>query len=155
MPAITTMTNSITRRAILTGCAITAVALPGLVLPLSAGEATMTAPEAHQAAKHNKVVFIDIRTPQEWQQTGIATTAHPVSMHKKGFLQKLDALIGGDKSRKIALICATGSRSAYIQSELKKRGYTNTISVAEGMIGGKNGKGWIPRGLPVKKPDQN
>jgi len=99
----------------------------------------------------NELVLLDIRSPQEWQQTGIATTAHPVSMHQKGFLQKLNKLIGGDKSKKIALICATGSRSAYIQKELRKRGYINAISVAEGMMGGPNGKGWIPRGMPVKK----
>lgn len=111
----------------------------------------MTAPEAQKAAQAKEIVLLDIRTPQEWQETGIATTAHPVSMHQRGFLEKLDKLIGGDKSKNIALICATGARSAYIQKELQKRGYSNVISVAEGMLGGPNGKGWIPRGLPVKK----
>ena len=122
-----------------------------MTLPSLALEAVMTAPEAQKAAAAKEVVFIDIRHPDEWKQTGIATTAHPISMHQKGFLAKLDKLIGGDKSKKIALICATGARSAYIQAELKKRGYSNAISVAEGMMGGINGKGWIPRGLPVKK----
>ncbi len=143
--------NTLTRRTLLTGIAATMMTLPAFALPAFALEAKMTAPEAHKAAADKNLVFIDIRTPQEWKETGIATTAHPVSMHQKGFLQKLDKLIGGDKTKKIALICATGARSAYIQSELKKRGYTNTISVAEGMLGGPNGKGWIPRGLPTKK----
>ena len=115
----------------------------------------MTAPQAQKAAEAGDVVFIDIRTPQEWKETGIATSASPVSMHQAGFLQKLDKLIDGDKTKKIALICATGARSAYIQKELSKRGYTNAISVAEGMLGGPNGKGWIPRGLPVKKYSGN
>ncbi len=120
-------------------------------LPLLAQAAIMTAPEAQKAAEANEVVFIDIRSPEEWKETGLATSASPVSMHQAGFLQKLDKLIDGDKTRKIALICATGARSAYIQKELTKRGYTNAISVAEGMLGGPYGKGWIPRGMPVKK----
>ena len=140
---------TISRRTVLSGLAISALSLAVL-----AKEPVMTAPQAHKDAADNKLVLIDIRTPQEWKETGIATTAHPVSMHQAGFLQKLDKLLGGDKSKKIALICATGSRSAYIQAELKKRGYSNTISVAEGMLGGPNGKGWIPRGLPIKKFDK-
>jgi len=111
----------------------------------------MTAPEAQTAALAREVVFIDIRTPQEWKETGIATTAYPVSMHQAGFLEKLNKLIDGDKTKKIAIICATGARSAFIQKELTKRGYTNAISVAEGMLGGPYGKGWIPRGMPVKQ----
>ena len=143
----------------MTGTAFTASALTGpltgFISTAHAENTIMTAPEAHKAATDKKLVLLDIRSPQEWQQTGIATTAHPVSMHQKGFLQKLDKLIDGDKSKKIALICATGSRSAYIQKELKKRGYNNAISVAEGMVGGPNGKGWIPRGLPTKKINNN
>lgn len=122
-----------------------------LASPVFAGGKIMSAPAALKAARDKTFVLVDIRTPQEWQQTGIASPAHKISMHQRGFLQKLDKLIGGDKTKKIALICATGSRSAYIQSELSKRGYTNVISVAEGMLGGPNGKGWIPRGLPVTK----
>ena len=151
--------KTITRRAALTGAAYSSLALTGsltdFISAAHAENAVMTAPQAHKAAMDKKLVFIDIRTKEEWQKTGIATSAHPVSMHQKGFLQKLDKLIGGDKSKKIALICATGSRSAYIQGELIKRGYSNAISVAEGMLGGPNGKGWIPRGLPTKKIDTN
>ena len=135
-----------TRRAILTGLMATA-----FVRPTLAGGKTMTPPEANEAAKKNEIVFLDIRSPEEWAQTGVAAPAHTVSMHRPGFLKKLNALVGGDKSKPVALICATGSRSGYLQKELAKYGYTNVISVAEGMLGGPNGKGWIPRGLPVKK----
>jgi len=147
--------KTITRRTVLTGTAFSTIALASFISAAHAENTTMTAPEAHKAAMDKKLVFIDIRSPQEWQKTGIATSAHPVSMHQKGFLQKLDKLLDGNKSKKIALICATGSRSAYIQKELIKRGYNNAISVAEGMLGGPNGKGWIPRGLPTKKINNN
>lgn len=120
-------------------------------MPALAQGPVLSALEALKQANEKRIVLIDIRTPQEWQQTGIAAPAHKISMHQSGFLQKLNKLIDNDKSKRIALICATGSRSAFIQAELAKRGYTNTYSVAEGMLGGPNGKGWIPRGLPVKK----
>ncbi len=128
-----------------------AIVIGFMSLPLIANEVVMTAPQAYKSATGKELVLVDIRDPQEWKETGIATVAHPISMHQSGFLQKLDKLIGGNKAQKIALICATGARSAYIQAELKKRGFLNTISVAEGMLGGPNGTGWIPRGLPVKK----
>ncbi len=140
------MMIKITRRVLIAGAIASLMAGPSF-----AGVKTMTAPEAHEAAKKGEVVFIDVRSPEEWAQTGIATTAHPVSMHKPGFLQKLGKLVGGDKTKAVALICATGSRSGYLRKELKKYGYNNVISVSEGMLGGQRGKGWIPRGLPVKK----
>ncbi len=143
--------NTLTRRTLLASALLTGVAVTTMIQPLLAQEAIMTAPQAQKAALAGEIVFVDIRTPQEWKETGIATTAWPVSMHQDGFLQKLDKLTGGDKTRKVALICATGVRSAYMQEQMTKNGYSNVISVAEGMLGGLYGKGWIPRGMPVKK----
>ena len=147
--------NILTRRTFVIGATTIAMTLPAIPVPAMALDATMSAPEALKEAENKELVLVDVRSPQEWQETGIATVANPISMHQKGFLAKLDKLIGGDKNKKIAVICATGSRSAYIQGELKKRGYGNVVSVAEGMLGGPNGKGWIPRGLPVKKIGDN
>jgi hypothetical protein len=39
-----------------------------------------------------------------------------------------------------------------MQALLAKRGYTNIISVAEGMFGNVSGPGWLNSGLPVKDP---
>ena len=111
----------------------------------------MDAPTAFEKAKNGELVLLDIRSPQEWKETGTGTYAERVSMHQKGFLQKLNALINDDKSRQIALICAVGGRSDFIQAELIKRGYTNVIDVAEGMLGSRYGPGWLKRGLPVTK----
>ena len=49
----------------------------------------------------------------------------------------------------IALICRTGNRSGYVFDALNKQGFPNLMDVSEGMAGGRNGKGWIPRGLPI------
>lgn len=120
----------------------------GAELPVKT-EGVMDAPTAFEKAKKGELVLLDIRSPQEWKGTGTGEYAERVSMHQKGFLSKLNALIDNDKSRPIALICATGGRSNFIQGELVKRGYTNVIDVAEGMLGSRSGPGWLKRGLPI------
>ena len=131
------------------------LAIAAAPLPAFAGPATMTAAEANAAAEKGDILLVDIRRPSEWRQTGIASSAIAISMHKDNFLKKLDMLMGGDKKRPVAFICATGNRSGYVQKVLSQRGYTNVISVSEGMLGGKNGRGWIPSGLPVTPYNSN
>ncbi len=111
----------------------------------------MDAPSAFEKAKNGELLLLDIRSPQEWKETGTGSVAKRVSMHQPGFLQKLDALTGNDKSKPVALICATGGRSNWLQGELVKRGYTNIIDVSEGMLGSSTGPGWLKRGLPIVK----
>jgi len=112
----------------------------------------LEASEAHELALRGAVVLIDVRTPAEWQKTGIGISAQAVSMHLPGFFDKINAIVGGDKTRPIALICATGRRSVAMQAIMRKRGYTNIIDVPEGMLGSAAGPGWIAKDLPVQNP---
>lgn len=105
---------------------------------------------ARQLALAGDLLLIDIRDPTEWRETGIGDIALPISVHVPGFLPTLDAAMGGDKGRAIALICAAGSRSAMIASQLAAHGYGNVADVGEGMSGSVAGPGWLRRGLPVK-----
>ncbi|MEE9314146.1 MAG: rhodanese-like domain-containing protein [Rhizobiaceae bacterium] len=111
----------------------------------------MSVTEASKLSKSGVVYLVDIRHPDEWKQTGVPESAAPISMHVGGFLQKLAKLTGGKKDAKIALICAHGNRSTYISDELEKRGFTGIINVGEGMLGSKQGPGWLAAKLPVKK----
>ena len=85
------MSDKITRRLFIT--ALAAIAIP---VPAMAEIQTMTVNQAYKAASKGEILFLDIRTPQEWQQTGIPEPAQPVSMHLKSFLTKLIKLTGGD-----------------------------------------------------------
>jgi rhodanese-related sulfurtransferase len=114
---------------------------------------TMTALEADKAAQSGEILLLDIRTPDEWAETGIPSSGHAVSMHVPGFLEKLAKLNGHDRGKPVALICARGNRSAFLTEELKKRGFSQIIDVSEGMMGGQHGPGWLARGLAVKKPN--
>lgn len=128
----------------------------GLVLVAGAAAAApaISVQDAYKRAEAGEILLIDIRSPEEWRTTGIATVARPISMHVKGFFEKLDAAVGGDHGKAVALICSSGGRSTWMQVQLLARGYTNVINVSEGMEGGSNGPGWIWSGLPTKPYDQ-
>ncbi len=109
-----------------------------------------SAPKAYSLAKENTVELIDIRRPSEWRTTGVGKGAHRISMHQSGFINKIDRLTGGDRSKPIALICARGNRSARMKAKLNSLGFTNVINVSEGMLGSKAGPGWLKRKLPTR-----
>jgi rhodanese-related sulfurtransferase len=124
--------------------ALTACAPPG---------PEMSAPAARAEVEAGRLTLIDIRTPQEWRQTGIAADAYRVDMRHpagdKGFVGEVLALTGGDRTAPIGLICRTGNRSSGMQRVLIKAGFTHVYNVREGMAGSGAGPGWARRGLPV------
>ena len=59
-------------------------------------------------------------------------------------------IVEGNKTHPIALICATGNRTAQLQRFLIDQGFEAVSDVSEGMHGNRtNGPGWILRGLPT------
>ncbi len=138
--------------------ALTIVLLPLMAVP---GQATnvMTARNAWEQAAAGKLAIVDIRSPREWRASGVARGAWKITIHGKrqmaGFLQKLLARTKGDRTRRIALICAGGGRSTHTLQFLRKKGFTNVTHIAEGMLGRSvfrgGGKGWIKQGLPTEQ----
>jgi rhodanese-related sulfurtransferase len=112
----------------------------------------MPATEAHAEAMAGTVVLVDIRTPGEWQDTGVPASAHAVTMHQDGpaFLAGLKAAMGGDTTRPLAIICHSGNRTSTIYADLQRAGFPNLINVAEGVGGGPFGPGWLKLGLPLR-----
>lgn len=110
----------------------------------------LTVAEAHQQAIAGDILLVDIRTPREWQATGVGQGAQPLDMRREDFLDALNHLIGGDKNQAVALICARGVRSARLSNRLTDAGYINIIDVPEGMLGSAAGPGWVRAGLPVE-----
>ncbi|NKB52883.1 MAG: rhodanese-like domain-containing protein [Rhizobiaceae bacterium] len=108
-----------------------------------------SAETVHQLSQSNVIKLIDIRRPSEWRQTGVGRGAHKISMHQDGFVTRIDALVGGDRSQPVALICARGVRSSRMKARLNALGFTNVTNVSEGMLGSKSGPGWLKRKLPL------
>lgn len=120
-----------------------------LAAPLAAEPAIMSAPDAFSAAQSGDMILIDIRSPGEWTQTGVAQGAVALTMHNRAFSQNLSTLLNANRDKQIGLICATGGRTAYVVSLLEQNGFTGVIDVSEGMMGNARGPGWIARGLPL------
>lgn len=110
-------------------------------------------PEAHRMAQAEKVILVDVRSPKEWQDTGTPQGALLITMHGArgvdGFAEAVEAALDGDKTRPVALICAAGGRSSYLQGQLEARGFKTVYDVGEGVMGGLLSKGWKKRGLPM------
>ncbi|TKZ15880.1 rhodanese-like domain-containing protein [Shimia litoralis] len=108
-----------------------------------------TAVEAFDALLQDRIRLLDIRTSEEWRETGVAQGAWPVSLHDERFPERLFAARDLAETRAVALICATGGRSGAVLSNLRKSGYDSFIDVSDGMLGSRQGPGWIKAGLPT------
>lgn len=118
----------------------------------TAGE-VIAADQAMQLAAAGEIVVVDVRSPQEWQQTGVPAGARLVTIHQPdgliGFIAAMGDALGEDRSRPVALICARGNRSSVASSALAQAGYTQVYNIREGMLGSPDGPGWLARGLPT------
>ncbi|WP_341368524.1 rhodanese-like domain-containing protein [Yoonia sp. BS5-3] len=114
--------------------------------------AILTPPEALIAATAGDILLVDIRRPDEWQQTGIAAPAHPIDMRDDDFLDQLRTLRTAT-TQPIAVICARGVRSARLTRRLEEAQLGPIIDIPEGMLGSVAGPGWLERGLPTRKVD--
>ena len=115
----------------------------------------MSVLEAQKRVSTGTLLLIDVRSPGEWRDTGLATGAVPISIHREdgleGFVSEVRDRTNGNLSRQIALICASGIRSARAARALNKAGYESLLNVREGMLGNfKDGPGWLKRGLPLE-----
>ncbi len=151
------------RRHVLTGLAVLAgtgiATLAGR--PASAGHDAagpkvpmLDAPTTLQKVRNGEIFLIDIRTPEEWAETGVAEGAIPLDMRDKAFIRRLLELRAAAPARPMAFICATGGRSGYVTRFLAKNGLEGVLDVPEGMLGSRKGPGWLKRGLPVAKLSQ-
>lgn len=132
--------------------------LAALLLPAAFASAAapveIAPPEAQARANAGELTLIDVRTPREWRETGVAPGAVLIDMNHpngaEGFAKAVLERVGGDRNAPIAFICRSGNRSGQVQRFLAAQGFTQVQSVSEGMSGSRAGPGWIERGLPVK-----
>ncbi len=93
------------------------------------------------------IPIVDIRTPQEWRETGLLKGSIPIMFFdEKGnyniqkFLKELNKRV--DTSKPFAIICRTGSRTSMLAPFLSQQlGYT-VIDLVGGIMEAKK------RGLP-------
>lgn len=134
-------------RRLLAALALTLVA----ALPALAVE-KMTPRQVASEIDAGRVALIDIRTPKEWAETGVATPATLIDMTAKDFVPKLKEALAANPGKQLAFICRTGNRSNQLTTMLEQAGLKDVIDVTGGMAGKGGQKGWIAEGLPLRKP---
>lgn len=114
---------------------------------------TITGAEAFARAQQGDVTIVDVRSPQEWKQTGVPAGAEPITIHgpqgMEGFVRAMVQSVNGRLDTPIALICARGNRSTYASDALQAAGFTQVLNIKEGMLGSANGSGWLAQDLPL------
>ena len=130
---------------------LNSLALSGLVCvaPSFALAQVWSVEQARDALENDQMILLDIRSREEWEETGLAKGALPVSMHEDGFGANLQRVFNQFPETQIGMICAVGGRSNHVITLLKQNGITDVVDVSEGMIGNQRGAGWIAKGLPV------
>jgi len=113
----------------------------------------MTPDEAYAKALSGEIVLIDIRTPEEWTESGLPDVALQNDLYAPDFIQKILAIREQNPGIPLALICRTGNRSGNASAQLYQAGLTDIIDVIEGVAGSGVGPGWFARGLPVRTAD--
>jgi len=125
----------------------------GLTTSAFAQNQIKSAPQAVDAVASGEMILVDIRSPEEWAETGVARGAIALTMHSPDFPRQISEILNADHGKSVGLICATGGRSGYVVSFLSQNGFANIVDVSEGMIGNARGPGWIARGLPLISSD--
>jgi len=98
------------------------------------------------------VPVIDIRTPEEWRQTGVIEGSHLLTFFDaqgrydvRGWLSKLAAIASRDDA--FALICDSGGRSALVSQFLDAQlGYRHVFDVPGGIVR------WMAENRPTVDP---
>lgn len=90
-----------------------------------AAPATGASPQALRAAG---APIIDVRTREEWNE-GHADGAVLIPVQEfEARAAEVDALVAGDKSRPVVVVCRSGARAGRAAAILKARGYTAVVN---------------------------
>jgi rhodanese-related sulfurtransferase len=111
-----------------------------------------TLPAAAYSGPAPSTTLIDVREPNEWAETGMPAGSVGVAISRADFVDAVTKTMGGDKTRPVAVICRSGTRSQRAAKALTDAGFTNVTNIGDGMIGRKEvGSGWLASGLPLQR----
>lgn len=128
-----------------------------LLLASPAGAEVLTPDGAEARAAAGELTIIDVRLPQEWAETGLPSGALGISLQnpetlraRPDFVEDVLHALGGEQDTPVALICASGTRSAFAAELLASAGFSKVYDISEGVVGGAHGPGWLKRHLPTE-----
>ena len=94
-------------------------------------------------AKNNKVVLLDVRTPEEYRQANLrGSLLIPLS----DLSRRINEI---PRDRPVLVFCAVGSRSGSAAGLLASRGYREVYNMSDGLVG------WYRNGFPLQRGSSN
>jgi len=101
-------------------------------------QSVLDATQVESMMKADKTIqVIDIRTPAEWQQTGVIEGARRMNYHAPDFQELLSKL---DKKKPVIVYCAAGGRSPRATAAMLKMGFSKIYDYTGGM------NDWLAKG---------
>ncbi len=134
-------------------CLLATSAPLGLAMPALAQTAlpSVSVREAHARQKAGQSILVDIRRPEEWEDTGVPEGAIKLDMTSPAFEARLAALRAENPGKQIDLICRTANRTRDVQQALMRRGWRDIVNVRGGLLGNPGNPGWLDEKLPVAR----
>ena len=104
-----------------------------LLLPLLGWSSPQVVALSGSELEHYDGIVVDIRTEQEWQETGVVAGAHAITFHSaEQFLNDIAPLL--ETGKPVALICRSGNRSNRAAQAIHRHLEQPVIDVAGGML---------------------
>ena len=97
----------------------------------NAGNGDVTVVEAQKLINNDKVVVLDVRTPEEYEK-GHIEGATLINFYEDDFEQKINEL---PKDKEYVVYCHSGNRSGKAVKKMKEAGFANVHN----MLGGWSG----------------
>lgn len=122
------------------GAALTALTVraPGADVPRLDPE------EAAARVESGEAVLIDVREPEEWEETGVVATAHLLPLSDlRGPREQWRAFLERHRDKELILYCRSGNRSGQAAAILAEEGFR--VANAGGL------KDWIAAGQAVSR----
>ncbi|MDA3908987.1 MAG: rhodanese-like domain-containing protein [Sulfurimonas sp.] len=101
--------------------------------------ASMTNEYPSQKILDSKIPIVDIRTPGEWEETGIVENSITIMFWNEqggydvnAFLTELNKKV--DTKKPFALICRTGSRTKIVADFLAKKLHYDVVNILGGIV---------------------
>lgn len=128
----------------------------GFLASVAFGFKDISADEVAMFASSGDALIVDVRTKEEWAETGVLQNAALITYFdnqaralKDEFMKSLGEVSGGDKNKQIVVVCRTGLRSKLVAGILEREGYKNVYNYKDGMVN------WlIERRAVVKKGNE-
>lgn len=111
---------------------------------LALAQTRIDTPEVEKMLKEDSTIqLVDLRTPAEWQQTGVIPGAKLINFNAPDFKRQIGQL---NRLKPVIVYCAAGGRSNKAVAIMGPMGFKNVYEYANGM------NDWIASNKKTVKP---